>query len=381
MEVQTTEQRQAGQKRRIRLVAGLFFGLLVAFTLLGNTLQALTLPRAVTTQPGKGALEHAYRGSATLRPGEERDLTNPAGWKVANVLVKQGDAVQAGQTLVEYDDSEAKLQLEDMQAALQKLNMSMDQLERNFIEAAQQENEPAKASAKTAIEAAHIDIASQERHIQLFQQQLEANRQLVAPFDGIVAEVHAAVGLPSSGMPDIRLSNSAKGFRFELQIPANVAATLNVGDTLDVQLLGKSSRMMRGDIAGLEDTVVTSGGGSGNAGDNPSSPATNRLIVAVSDPSLLGGERVQVNIAKASKENQLLVPNDSVRKDSSGTYVYTVKEQKGPLGNAYYAVRTPVEIIDANESMTAVSGGLFEQQSIIAGGSEAITDGTRIRLQ
>lgn len=115
-------------------------------------------------------------------------------------------------------------------------------------------------------------------------------------------------------------------------------------------------------------------------GDTASlSAAASRMTVSVSDPSLQGGERVRVKLAKEGSENAMLVSGQAVHKDISGTYVYALEERQGPLGNAYYASRRKVTIIDADGSVVAVSGDLYDGEQVITDSSEPLQDGTRVR--
>ncbi|GGG67023.1 efflux RND transporter periplasmic adaptor subunit [Paenibacillus radicis (ex Gao et al. 2016)] len=374
------------RKRKIRRFAALFFGLLIVLTLTGNTLQALTLPKVYTAQANRGELAHAFKGTGTVVPAEMKELANPAGWKVAHVLVKQGERVSKGQTLVQYDDSEAKQQLAEAQSALKKLQLSMEGLEHSYILAVTDGDESAKLSAKLAIETAKLDIADQKQRIQFQQAGRAENQRLTAPFDGVVAAIGATEGLGSSGAPDIQLTNAAKGFQVEMLIPSTIAELLSEGDLLELQLTGEEQRMLEGRVAAMKSDSLggnagdLGGGGAGAGGQGQGAVSSTLLTLAVVDgKGLKGGERVELNLSKVKSAAAILIPNDAVHKDVDGAYVYTVEEHQGPLGNAYYVARTPIEIADANETTTAVSQGLFDQQNVIVNSSEPVIDGVRVR--
>ncbi|MCJ8013694.1 biotin/lipoyl-binding protein [Paenibacillus sp. KQZ6P-2] len=376
MEVEISQSR----KRKVRLIAGLFIALLLLFTFAGNNLQTLTLPKVMTAKTSKGSLVHTYESRAVVTPSEVSELTNPAGWKVANVLVKKGDVVQQGQVLIEYDGSDIKQQIADEQSALKKLQLSMEQLNYNVILAMQGEDEAAKISATAALELAKVDVSIQQQHIQNLNGNLAANRQLKAPFQGIVMDVGAIEGYSSTGKPDITISNTAKGYKFTLLIPSPIASKLSVGDTLkDVSLPGKE-----GDPIPLSGTISKIDASPGSS-DNPLSTSDekvpgsmNQVEIALKDRALHGGEQVDVKIAQSNSGDAILVPNQAIHKDQEGAYVFALRESQGPLGNAYYAVRTNVQITDANDTTTAVSVGLFEDQEIIVDSNDLITDGTRV---
>src|SRR5690606_12107336 len=124
---------------------------------------------------------YTYEGSATVRPAAERELTNPAGWQVLEVLVKVGDTVHKGQPLVRYDDSDAQDQLADLQSSLKKMKLSLELLKYNVKQALRGGDEGAVLSASSALETARLDIADQQRRIGKLQEEMAASRELTAP--------------------------------------------------------------------------------------------------------------------------------------------------------------------------------------------------------
>ncbi|KZS48500.1 hypothetical protein AWU65_22460 [Paenibacillus glucanolyticus] len=375
MEKGTTQAR----KRKLSLIAGLFTGLLLVLTFAGNTIQNLTLPHVVTAVITKGSLDHSYSSRSTVHPKEVRELVNPSGWKVEKVLVTKGETVRKGQILVQYDGSEVKQQLAVEQSALKKLELSIELLEYNIMHAMQEEDEALRISASTAFETAKIDIAAQAQHIENLKHTLSVNQQMEAPFDGIVVEVGAMDGLNSTGAPDITMTNLAKGYGLELSIPLQIASMFDVGDVLDhIMLDDKEERRITGEIERIAEGINSPLANADDAAENSTSTMS-RMWIKLEEEGLTGGEQVNVNLTTTSTD-QFLIPNQAVHKDSEGAYVFTLNESQGPLGNTYYAVRTPIQISDSNDHRTAVSEGLFDQQEIVVDSSGLIIDGTRVNM-
>jgi RND family efflux transporter MFP subunit len=372
------EERIAGARKKwLRLAAGIFVAVLALLTLAGNTLQAMTLPKAYTAETQEGELTYEFRGTATVVPGEARELANPAGWKVVKVLVAKGESVAKGQPLVEYDDSEAEQGLADTRSALKKLELSMESLQHHYKLAYAGEDETARIGAKLAIETAKLDIADLKRRLEGQESAREKNRQLAAPFDGTVLEVGATEGTSGPGAADIVMSNGAKGFVAELAMPEMVADLLEPGEELELLLEGKDSRMVAGSILSVEATGSQTGGGEG-AGDGEG--VLVKATVSLKDEKLRGGEKLHANLDMTGEGRGVLVPSDAVRRDLEGTYVYTLEERLGLLGNAYYIVRTPIVVSGSDEAATLVESGLFQAQKIVVGSSEPIMDGMRVRI-
>ncbi|WP_217596695.1 efflux RND transporter periplasmic adaptor subunit [Cohnella sp. GbtcB17] len=415
-----TEATGAGQKlrqRRIRVAAGVFAGLLVALTLLGNTLLALTLPKVAVQSVQSGRVKAQYDGTAVVQPVETLSLPNPAGWKVKQVLAKEGDRVHQGQVLVTYDDRDARQQIEAQQASLKKLQLQVGLLQQQYIQAAKEGDAADVAGAKADLENADIDIAAQQQLIAGLQADMTEKGKLVAPVDGIVKEVHALAGTAGvSAGPDVLLVSSGRGYRFELRPPVSLAETLAVGDKLEV-LVGMKGQVQgeeqgQGELQGQGETqgevqgqngvqnggsravegVVTeilqdlpgsegSGGGDVEDGTGTASAPGYRIVVKLTDASIRGGETVKVHLEKeASEADTMLVPSAAVHRDADGAYVLVIEERQGPLGNAYYASRRSVSVKETDGGMSAVSGSLFEGDRMIVESEEPLSEGERVRM-
>ncbi|MBW7457948.1 efflux RND transporter periplasmic adaptor subunit [Paenibacillus sepulcri] len=360
------------RKRKIRLLAGLFFGLLIVLTLFSNTLFALTLPKVTVEQPDTGLLNQEFKGSAAVKFVSELDLSNPSGGKVKQVLVKEGDAVQKGQALVMYENSETEQQIEAERDTLEKLKLPVQSLQRDYIEAAVNADSGAQNDARIALESARLDIAAQDRRIQALEGQLADQQKLKAPFDGIVRTVHAVEGLPSgTGEGDIRLVNSDKGLQFEMQVPVNIAATLDTAESLEVMISGKSGRSVQGNIVEIGESDASK--------PSESAPETIRLLVSLHDEALREGDRVELNLTAKGDENALVISSQAVHKDRDGAYVFVIDNKKGPLGNVNFARKMSVTISAANEMRTAVVDSLIGSEKVIVESSDPLADGTQVR--
>jgi len=385
MELQRAEQAETSRKRKIRILFGLFISILIIFTLLSNTLLSLTLPKVITEDPHMGEFVHSYLGSGILMPREVLELNSEANWKVKKVYVKEGDSVKKNQKLVSYDSKGAERQIKDEQASLQKLSISMEGLYSSYIEASQSGDEISIRRVNGEIQSAKIDLGIQQRKIQSLQEVLENNRELIAPFDGIVTKVGATEGFsPASEGPDVRIFNRSRGFQFEMQVPASIAVLLKIGETLDVQVMGSEMKaaQMKGQITEIHnaDPINESMMSAGSVGGEKQ--VVNRLLVALQgEEELKGGERVQVQLSKQMAGETVLVSSKAIHEDRSGKYVYTLEERKGPLGNAFYVHRMNVTVADSNDQETAVIEGVYEYNQVIVESSVPLQDGERVRLQ
>ncbi|WP_189596954.1 efflux RND transporter periplasmic adaptor subunit [Paenibacillus elgii] len=381
MELQGMELAEARKKRKMVVVSGVFFGLLLVLTLFSNTLQAITLPKVRTETPVKGKLVHSIEANGTLKPVEEAELKNETGWKVKAVHVKAGEAVVKDQPLITYDSKPAGRQIADEQTALKQQKLQLEGLFESFVEANRNGDSTAISKAKRDIESRQLDIDVRERKIQALQEDLAGQRQIVAPFDGIVTSVRATEGLPSlPGQPVVSLSNASRGYGMSMLIAADLAAFLSVGEKIEVEVKDQTVQVMEGRIDEIADSQMELAGGAGQKQDAP--PASKTVRITVQGEGLKGGERAVVRLQKSvSADEQLLISNEAVHKDQEGKFVYVIEERRGPLGNGFYVRKSYIRAADGNANQTAVREGIFPMDQVIVESGEPLQPGNRVRLQ
>ncbi|KEQ25940.1 hypothetical protein ET33_35705 [Paenibacillus tyrfis] len=374
------ELAEARKKRKMVVVSGAFFALLLVLTLFSNTLQAITLPKVRTETPVKGKLVHSIEANGMLKPVEEVELKNETGWKVKAIHVKAGDAVVKDQLLITYDSKPADRQIADEQTALKQQKLQLEGLFESFVEANRTGDSTAINKAKRDIESRQLDIDVRERKIQALQEDLAGQRQIVAPFDGIVTSVRATEGLPSlPGQPVIRVSNASLGYGMSVPVAADLASLLSVGEKIEVEVKDQTVQVMEGRIDEIVDTQMELAGGLGEKQDAP--PVSKTVRITVLGEGLKGGERAAVRLQKSvSADEQLLISNEAVHKDQEGKFVYVIEERKGPLGNGFYVRKSYIRAADANANQTAVREGIFPIDQIIVESGEPLQAGNRVRL-
>lgn len=213
---------------------------------------------------------------------------------------KKGEDVHKGQVLVQYNNEEAQTQLQTEQTALNKLMLSMEKLEYDYVQAEHGEDQGNILAAKAAVESAKLDISAQQQRISDLKAKWVANQSLLAPFDGKVTEINAKEGMPVvAGASDILLLNAQEGYKINLLIPAAIAESLTLGESIEAQIAGPDSRSISGEVTNLEGADIGNAAlTEANSGQMEKSVETNQLTLLFQDPSLVGNERAEVMITK-----------------------------------------------------------------------------------
>lgn len=85
-------------------------------------------------------------------------------------------------------------------------------------------------------------------------------------------------------------------------------------------------------------------------------------------------------MGQKSANYDIVVPNSAIREDNNGKFILIVESKSSPLGNRYIATRVDVEILASDDTMSAVSGGLYGYESVITTSTKPVEAGKQVRL-
>ncbi|MEC0093667.1 efflux RND transporter periplasmic adaptor subunit [Paenibacillus macquariensis] len=375
------------RKRNIQIMFIIFMGLLIFFTLFSNTLQSLTLPKVRTEKPAAGSLVFTIEGSGILQPLAEARLSNAAGWKVQKILVKEGDRVKKGQKLIIYDSKSAERELEDEITNLKKQQIEQQNIQDQFIQSSMEGDELKIRNARRTIETGKLNLHTQERKINEMRDKLTSQQDITAPFDGIIAKLNAVEGLTSAGEPDVLVSNSSLGYRFDISADSKVLSSLgiSIGEKIEVEVntvQEQQARMIEGTIEEVANEQPRIESSSSEEGGQTITIPQKVLRIKVVNSELKGGEQAKIKLEKGSRQEGLLISNKAIHEDRSGMFVYKIEEQRGALGNVFVARKVLIHTSETNDKETMIqSDSLYEEELIILESSEPLQDGNRIRME
>jgi RND family efflux transporter MFP subunit len=312
--------------------------------------------RVTTTAPAHGTLPDtvvAY-GSAAPAPSGATTLSLPAEGRVMHLEVTVGEAVRAGQTLLQFElapaasarHSQAVSALalaREEQATAQRL------LQRQLV-TKDQAAQAAKAVSDAESSLAAIEAANGGTTTQL----------LRAPYNGVVSALPVAQGeRVAAGAPLLTLTRE-EGLIVTVGVEPAMRHKLRVGAAVQLQSLAAGEPSLRGSVIRI-DRVLN---------------AKTRLVdvdvrpAAAAAPDLLDGAAYRATIETGSLEGWI-VPRDAVLSDEKGSYVFQVAGDK--------AVRVPVKRLGGNEEQSVVGGAIDARRPLVTAGNYQLIDGAAVR--
>ena len=307
---------------------------------------------------------------ATLR--EARRISNAYHdlYKQGYTSLDQLDQAQAKyeQAQAEYD--QARLQRSSLNSQLTRSRAVLQDNLRYAQEGyAQAQAELAAARMESAtgdVAAANAEAARAASEYNFAQQQADA-MHIRAPYDAVVLSVASEKADPlrplqagdavDAGQPVVVIAAKG-GFVVRTKVDEQDAIDLRVGQRASVSGEDFPHRTLSGRVASISPLAVRSSDG---AATSRTVPVT--IAIDGAAPYLRDGMSVDVNIITTQLPNAIVVPNDAIASDTSGTYVYAMREG--------YARREPVRVGMSNDNASVIEAGLRPGDAILAQGSAA----------
>ena len=291
--------------------------------------------------------------SGSVRPVLQAMVKSKVSGEIAQVHVREGERVSAGQALVSIDTADLRARHDTQLAMVAESKAKLDLakkteannralLSKNFI------SQTAFDSVASGLEIAESNYKSVTAQAAITQRAL-ADAQVRAPFAGIVAK--RAVNVGEKVTADASVMHIVDLSRMELEAPVPVSdiPSVKVGQEIAFKVDGFNEREFRGKIERI----------------NPSTEAGSRTIsifVALpnSDGALKGGMFANGTLAAASRAAVDAVPLAAVISEGGQSFVFALKDGK--------IERKP--ITPGNRS---VEMGLIEVRAGLEPGAQVIT--------
>jgi membrane fusion protein (multidrug efflux system) len=258
--------------------------------------------------------------SGSLRAVNQAAVKARVGGEVREVLVREGEAVNAGQVLVRMDTSEYQARVGQARGALLAARGQLDiatksrdnnkaLLEKGFI------SKNAFDNAASQFDIARANVESAKAALDVAQKAL-ADTVIRAPISGLVSSRSVQPGEKVS--PDNRLLDVVDLHQMEME------ASVPTADIMSVSLGQEVQVKVEGLAPPLAGKVVRI---------NPSTQSGSRSILAyiqVDNPQgvLRVGMFGDAQLTLARKTDVLTVPQSAIQADAGNTYVYAIENGK-----------------------------------------------------
>ena len=348
------------------IICIIVFGGIVAFyfvkqSLIKKFMAGFAAPtQTVSATAVTKATWHPYLTSVgTLQAVENIQIVPQVGGVVTKIYFQSGDEIQAGDPIVDLDDSMYQAQLKVDQAHLKLAKQTYERDKKLF-----EQRVIPRAQLDTDLSNLHAAQGTVEGD-----QSAIDKMHIKAPFSGKLGIREVSVGEyisppPASGGNIVALT-SMDPMLVQFSLPQQAIQQLSVGQKIEIIVDAFPDKIFYGTIDALDANV---------------SSTSRTLLVEGTIPNpdrmLVPGMFANVNIALPAVENVIVIPQTAIAYSLYGNSVYIVED----IGTQKKAVQTFVTLGDEQGTDVAVLTGVKEGQMVVTSGQLKLHNGSIIAI-
>lgn len=304
-----------------------------------------------------GDVSAAYAGTATLVPERQTGAVAKLGGIALEILVEEGDRVEAGQVLARLERDRYEFQAQQTEARLHKLENELERAselhQRDLISTDEYERIRFDTEAHRAANGlAQLDLAHTE---------------IRAPIAGVIAERMVKVGNLVTQNQPLFMIDDFDPLWAVLHVPERELDLLDAGQLATLRVDAYPGREFTGEVLRISPVVDAETG-------------TFKVTVTFSEdtgrlrPGLFG----RVSVVHESRLNVPLVPRTALLSEDGEVAVFVARKRAEDAG--YTAERRTVRIGYSGVEGVEILEGLSEGDAVVTAGKNSLRDGAEIRV-
>ena len=333
----------------------------------GTSVPVIEFSARDLVQPQVRELRLAISITGTLQPHDWTTVKSKVAGELRSLLVREGEAVRAGQVLARIDPQDAQARLDEKLADLEagRAQLALAQKNRsNNLALLQQKfiSQNAFDNVQSNFQVSEAKIKALEAQVALARKAL-ADTTVTAPQPGIVSQRHAQPGekLPVDGKI-LTLVNLAE-MEVEAAVPAGDIPSIRVGQEVQFSVEGFGTRAFRGHIDRINPTTQTG--------------SRSILVYAVlpnPDGALKGGMFAKGSVTLSRIASASVLPLSAVREVNGKAQVLRVAGGRLEQQNVTLGVR------NEDEGVVQIVDGLDANSTVVRTHSSAYAPGIAVKI-
>ena len=277
-------------------------------------------------------------------------VSAPAGGELAEVAVRPGQMVAAGDIIARFDSDAQQIALDratlDVADARATLARTQGLASNNVVAGT------ALAAAQLAADTAELELRNAEMELD--------RRTITSPIAGSVSLIRVTPGNYVAAQTPVTTIDDTSSILIDFWVPERYAGQIRAGMAVEVSAVALPGQVFTGDVSAI---------------DNRLDPASRTLQVQAEIPNPEGILRSGMSFTVAldfAGESYPAVNPLAILWSAEGSYVWQYQDGK--------AVRVPAEIIQRNSDGVLVRADLAEGDAIITEGILQLSDGADVTL-
>ncbi len=306
----------------------------------------------------QGSDGSVIRASGLFTTDDETILSFKNGGVINSILVKEGDAVKAGQLL-------ATLNLTEVNAGAQQAALAKEKAERDYQRAYKLYKDSVATLEQMQNARTAMEVAGQQLKAVTFNRRFSEIRATVS---GYVLQRFANEGqVVGPGTPVLQINGAGKGeWLLKVGVSDRQWAAISKGDRASVQSDALPGKPLQAFVFKKSEGIDPSSG-------------TFSIHLKISDkkvPAIASGMFAKAEIYPSEKKaNTWTIPYDALLDGDGGTgYVFITNDGK-------HAEKIEVQVSEIRKDRVLITGGLEHAKYLIVSGSPYLNEGSEIKIQ
>ncbi len=315
----------------------------------GDVVSAATPIPVATATPVRSDIYATYAANASFESDADTPVTARVAGVVVDLLVEEGDRVEAGQVLARLDGERLRLEMLSARANLKRARKdyqrNTDLYEQHLVSSSMHEGlKYDLASLKATYDLKHLYYGYSN---------------IRAPIAGVVSSRDVKSGQSlAAGEVAFRVTETKELIAY-LQIPQAELTKFEVGHSATVSVASMPNSEFAASIVRISPTIDTRTG---------TFRAT--AIIANEDGRLAPGMFGRFTVAYEKHANALVIPTHALLDEDEEATVYVVKNNE--------VIRRPVEVGIKENGRVEILGGLADSDEIVVVGHAGLRDGSKV---
>jgi membrane fusion protein (multidrug efflux system) len=304
-----------------------------------------------TSVPVRGDVVAVYSGTAPIEAFAEADVIAKVEGEIREVLTEEGDEVTKGQVLARLDGDRLRLELNESQARLRKMQRDF---ERN------KDLRQKGLLSEGDFEKLQYDLEALQASYNLASLELDYT-QIRAPINGVVSERYIKIGNTIKvGDPLYRITGLDPLVAY-LHVPEREYRQISVGQPVAINIDALAGQRIVATVTRVSPIVDAATG-------------TFKISIEIHDaerqikPGMFG----RISIVYDRHENVLQIPRSAIVEETGGESVFIVEDGK--------AIRRAVTTGYGESGMIEIVTGLEETDNIIIVGQVGLKPDARVTV-
>lgn len=312
--------------------------------------EAVAIPVEVGT-PVRGDIIAVYSGTAPIEAFAEADVIAKVAGEVREINVEEGDDVKQGQVLAKLDGDRLRLELNQSEANLHKLQRDY---ERNI------ELKEKGLISSGDFDKIKYDLEALEASFNLAKLELDYT-QIRAPIDGVVSERFVRLGNTLAVNEPVFRITSLDPLVAYLHVPEREYRHIAQGQPVGIDIDALQGQRVIASVTRVSPIVDPQTG-------------TFKITIEISDdlrrikPGMFG----RISIVYDQHVNVLQIPRSAIVEEDGETTVFVVEDDK--------AIRKSVQTAYSDRGMIEITSGLSDNDRVITTGQIGLKDDALVTI-